>query len=194
MFRLGIYRIAAIVACGLVAACAERPPAVAPAPPPAAVKPIYVVVARGQSLDRIAQTYRVAKEDIIAANQLKPPYKLKPGTVLAVPIVATEAAEPAAGRSKPGTSPRSVAKPDRATSASIPIRRRTKTSEQAVTPLDDPAPAQRGVKKTSPADQQVVPLDDPTPVQRDTGNPSASSVGASPDVAGPRISFPGPAP
>src|SRR4051794_30526281 len=113
MFRLSIYRITLIVGCGLVAACAERPPAVAPAPPPAAAKPIYVVVARGQSLDRIAQTYHVAKDDIIAANQLKPPYRLKPGTVLAVPVVATEPAEPATTRPKPDIPSRSVTKPDK---------------------------------------------------------------------------------
>ena len=104
MFRLGIDWTAVIVSCDLIAACAERSPAMPPAPPPAAAKPIYVVVERGQSLDQIAQTYRVAKDDIIAANQLKPPYRLKPGTVLAVPIVATGVAEPAARGSKPGTS------------------------------------------------------------------------------------------
>src|SRR4051794_16585916 len=44
MFRLGIHRTALIVGCCLVAACAERRPAVVPAAPPAAAKPIYVVV------------------------------------------------------------------------------------------------------------------------------------------------------
>src|SRR3954454_15335002 len=120
MFRLGIYRTALIVGCCLVAACAERPPAVAPAAPPAAAKSIYVVVARGQSLDRIAQTYHVAKNDIITANRLKPPYRLKPGTVLAVPVVATEAAEPAGTRPKPDIPLRSAAKPDRNTSEPTP--------------------------------------------------------------------------
>jgi LysM repeat protein len=205
MVWLNIYRTALIVGCGLVAACTERPPAVAPAAPPAAAKPIYVVVARGQSLDRIAQTYRVPKDDIIAANQLKPPYRLKPGTVLAIPIVATEAAKPEAIRPKPDILPRSVAKPqkhlraaaqsDRNTSVPTPVRRKNpKALEQAVIPLDDPAPAQSSTKEPSSSPQEVIPLDDPAPAQRATSNSSTSLVGASPDAAGPHILFPGSAP
>ena len=88
MFRLSIYQTALIMGCGIVGACAESPPAVAPAAPPAATKPIYMVVERGQSLDRIAQMFHVARDDIIAANQLKPPYRVRPGTVLAIPVLA----------------------------------------------------------------------------------------------------------
>src|SRR5215213_2029265 len=194
MSRLSIYLTALIMGCGLVTACAERPPAMAPAAPPAATKGVYVVVGRGQSLDQIAQTYRVAKGDIIAANQLKPPYSLKPGTVLAIPVVGTKAAEPAATRSKPDTPLRTTAPPDRATSASTPVRRtKPKTFEQAVIPLDGPAPAQGGAKKSSPS-QEVVPLDEPTPAQRTTNNSSTSPIIAPSDAAEPRISFPGPAP
>src|SRR4051794_17053142 len=149
MLQRSIYRIALIMGCGLVAACAERPPAVTPAAPPAAAKPIYVVVARGQSLDRIAQTYHVAKDDIITANQLKPPYRLKPGTVLAIPVVATAAAEPAGTRPKPGIPPGLAAKQDGNTSAPTPVRRKKpKALEQAVIPLDDSTPAQSSTKKS----------------------------------------------
>ena len=205
MFRLGLYRTAVIVACGLVAACAERPPAVAPAPPPAAAKPIYVVVERGQSLNRIAQTYHVAKGDIIAANQLKPPYRLKPGTVLAIPVVATESAEPATARPKPEISPRSATKPDeqlraapksdRATPASTPVQhKKPKATEQAVIPLDDPAPVQDSTKRSLSSHQEVIPLDDPAPAQRGASNSAPSPVGTSPDAASSHILFPGPAP
>jgi LysM repeat protein len=205
MFRLGIYRTALIVGCCLVAACAERRPAVVPAAPPAAAKPIYVVVARGQSLDRIAQTYHVAKDDIIAANQLKPPYRLKPGTVLAIPVVATEASEPAITRPKTDIPPRSVAKPDKKLRAAVKPDRNTPTStpgqhtksegsEQAVFPPDNPTPAQASTKKLLPSHQEVIPLDDPVPGQRATSNSSTSPVADSPDAAGPRILFPGPAP
>jgi LysM repeat protein len=164
-----------------------------------------VVVERGQSLDRIAQTYRVAKDDIIAANQLKPPYRLKPGTVLAIPVAITETAEPAALRPTPDTPPRAAAKPDtslraavkpdRAASTPAPVRRaKPKAAEQAVIPLDDPAPAPRGTKRPSSSDQEVIPLDDPAPAQRGTNNSSTPPVGASSDAASPRISFPGSAP
>ena len=202
MFRLGIFRTALIVGCGLVAACAERSPPVTPAAPPAATKQIHVVVERGQSLDRIAQTYRVAKGDIIAANQLKPPYRLKPGTVLAIPVAVTETAEPAALRPIPDTPPRVVAKPDislraavkpdRATSAPTPMQRtKPKPLEQAVIPLDDPALAQRDTRKPPSSDQEVIPLDDPAPAWGGTSNSSTPPDGASSDAAGSRISFPG---
>jgi LysM repeat protein len=46
----------------------------------------FVVIERGQSLESIARTYRVAKRDIIATNQLAAPYNLKPGTQLEVPL------------------------------------------------------------------------------------------------------------
>jgi LysM repeat protein len=205
MFRLGIFRTALIMGCGLVAACAQRPPPVTPAAPPAATKQIHVVVERGQSLDRIAQTYRVAKDDIIAANQLKPPYRLKPGTVLVIPAVVTETAEPAAIRPQPDTPSRAAAKrdtslhaaakPDRATSTPTPVRRaKPKALEQAVIPLDDPEPAQRGTKRPSSSNQEVIPLDDPAPAQRGTSNLSPPLAGASSDAAGSRISFPESAP
>jgi LysM repeat protein len=139
MLQLGVYRTALIVACGLVAACAERPSPAPPAAAPAAKKQIYVFVQRGQSLDQLAQTYRVAKDDIIAANQLKPPYSLKPGTVLTIPAAIAEPALPQA-----------AARPDRAISSPTP-RRRTKpnASGKAVIPLDDPVPTQLGTSKSS---------------------------------------------
>src|SRR5258708_19633635 len=46
----------------------------------------FVVVERGQSLESIARTYRVAKRDIIETNHLAVPYNLKPGTQLEVPL------------------------------------------------------------------------------------------------------------
>ena len=205
MFRLSIYRTVLIVGCGLVAACAERPAAVAPVAPPAATKPIFVAVERGQSLDRIAQAYHVAKHDIITANHLKPPYRLKPGTVLTIPIVATEIAEPAITSSEADTPPhsaaksdnqlRAAAKPDHEASAPTPVRRKKpKAIEQAVIPLDDPTPEQSNIKKSSSFHQEVIPLDDPAPERYTTGNSSTSSARASSHAAGPRISFPGPAP
>lgn len=47
---------------------------------------IYVFVRRGQSLDTIAKDYGVSKQAIIAANKLAPPFKLNPGTALAIPF------------------------------------------------------------------------------------------------------------
>jgi LysM repeat protein len=73
--------------CALLLACAEKPPPETPPPPvakPAAIETIHVVVQRGQSLGRIAQSYHVTKQDIISANNLQPPYRLKVGMVLTI--------------------------------------------------------------------------------------------------------------
>ena len=105
MSQLDIVRAALILGTGaLAAACGEQPAPVAPTVAPAApiAKQIYLVVERGQSLDRIARDYRVAKQDIIAANQLKPPYELKPGTVLTLPAGTAQSAKKAtAAKSAP---------------------------------------------------------------------------------------------
>ena len=56
--------------CQLDANPAGQPAPVEPsvAPAASAAKQIYVVVERGQSLDRVARDYRVAKQDIIAGR------------------------------------------------------------------------------------------------------------------------------
>lgn len=132
MSQLSIFRLAWILGTGaLVAACADRPAPVTPAvaPPMPAAKQIYVVVERGQSLDRIAQIYRVAKQDIIAANQLKPPYELKPGTVLAMPAQPSKPSEPPR-RATPGPDQRATAVPD------APRQTTPKRQPPKVIPLD----------------------------------------------------------
>ena len=106
-----------------------------------AVKQIYVVVERGQSLDRIAQMYRVAKQDIIVANQLKPPYELKPGTVLAMPAGPAQPLKDATAESKPPAPPRRAApKPDQTSTAATvpdaPRQTRPKRQPPEVIPLD----------------------------------------------------------
>lgn len=100
-------RIAGAAAlAGLLAACAVEPQSAAPvilkgagsegvegavAPAPAG----RIVVQPGQSLGGIAQRYHVSKGAIIAANQLKPPYKLAAGQRLLIPGVAPSPARPA---------------------------------------------------------------------------------------------------
>ena len=87
-----------MLAC-LASACAGDPQNAAPvilkgaapepveaAPPPlAAPKARRIVVRPGQSLGRIAQEYRVPQRSIIAANNLKPPYKVEAGQMLLIP-------------------------------------------------------------------------------------------------------------
>ena len=93
MSQLGIFRAALILGAGALAtACAGQtgPMAHTAAPAVPAEKQIYVIVQRGQSLDRIAREYRVAKQEIIAANHLKPPFQVKPGAVLVIPLGAAQ--------------------------------------------------------------------------------------------------------
>jgi hypothetical protein len=114
----------------LLAACAEQQqeeatvPATAPLPGRGS---FHVFVERGQNLNRIAQLYHVAKPDIIAANQLKPPYTLKPGTILEIPFAAVQSV-------KPSTTGSAVsATGNRATSGA----RSAKANRREVIDLDD---------------------------------------------------------
>jgi len=135
MDQFGILRAALILGCGALAACADRPAPRAPAAAPAASQ-IHVIVERGQSLDRIAQAYRVAKQDIIAANNLKPPYALKAGTVLQMPLTAVQPAKQT-HEAKPTPASGSAAKPDRSAGTATPApRARPKRPPPEVIPLD----------------------------------------------------------
>jgi murein DD-endopeptidase MepM/ murein hydrolase activator NlpD len=95
--------VCAVAGVGLLAACAIEPQTAAPvflrgagpeggegavAAPLAPPQARRIVVRPGQSLGRIAQDYRVSKGAIIAANHLKPPYKLEAGQRLVIPGAA----------------------------------------------------------------------------------------------------------
>src|ERR1700686_2826292 len=107
MNRHGILGTALLLSCGgLLAACAERPQTSAPAqlmgpaqsgPATGAASPgtqssggptktRYIVIRPGQSLGRIAGTYHVPKQAIIAANHLTTPSSMKGGSRLATPL------------------------------------------------------------------------------------------------------------
>ena len=84
-------QIAILLSSGLlVAACGSRKDAIVPratpAEPPAASR-VYIVVQRGQTLDALAERFGIDKAEIIALNNLKPPYMLKPGAVLQIPAL-----------------------------------------------------------------------------------------------------------
>lgn len=128
-------RAALLLGCSLlIASCAEQPPAAVttPAAPAPDQTRLLVVVERGQSLDRIARLYRVPKRDIIAANKLKPPYALRPGSVLQIPLAASEPAKRTVTRPTTAT-----VKPDRSAETTAPApRRKAKRPAPEVIPLD----------------------------------------------------------
>jgi LysM repeat protein len=138
---------AAIVSCGIcLTACSGRQspsaPAAIAAPSPARNE-MYIVIQRGQTLDAVADRFHITKADIIALNDLKPPYRLKPGGVLKLPVTAQLHQEPEADEG----------------SASLPKPSSTAT---AVTTPAPPAQAQRAARpKTSekPKPPEVIPLD-----------------------------------
>src|SRR5688500_9413293 len=85
-----LIRIAALFGLTVfVAACSGDPQNAAPiiqkggpsmvdgGPPEAAPQGRRIIVRSGQSLSRIAHEYRVSERAIIAANRLKPPYKIE---------------------------------------------------------------------------------------------------------------------
>ena len=76
--------------CLLLAACGGLKDSVVPAAASVqapAARQIYIVVQRGQTLDKFAEKFHIAKAEIIALNNLKPPYVLKPGAVLQIPAL-----------------------------------------------------------------------------------------------------------
>lgn len=139
MWQFRFLRAALFLGCGvLVSACADSPPSPESATAPALVAPTarhaYLVVERGQSLDKIAQTYRVTKHDLIAANHLMPPYHLKPGTMLEIPAAA---AKPLAKAKERRKHIEADARPVRtAGAAGSPGNAKAKHSESEVIPLD----------------------------------------------------------
>ena len=81
-------RMAIPLSCGpLSAACGGLKdsvvPAVASVQLPAA-RQIYIIVQRGQTLERVAQKFHIEGRGR-SLNNLNPPYVLKPGEVLQIP-------------------------------------------------------------------------------------------------------------
>ncbi len=87
-------RLALAAALGLLAACAGT------APPPGAgpqrTEPVTVIVQRGDTLLAIARRHGVALSPLAAANGLAPPYVIRPGQVLNVPVSGMPLAPPVA--------------------------------------------------------------------------------------------------
>jgi LysM repeat protein len=104
-WRRGIVQAAISLILGLVTACVAEPTtpvssngdsspvvpnvesSIVAGAPAASVqhKPRYIIIAHGQTLDRIARHNHVSPAALAAANQLDPPYKLKAGSQLLVP-------------------------------------------------------------------------------------------------------------
>ena len=142
MNRCGFFGAALTVTCGtLLAACVQGPQKSAPVetsahPPAAPEETRNIVVQRGQSLGRIAETYHVPQQAIIAANHLAPPYRLKAGARLAIPgsVVQPETQTTQSTKEVASSAPR-LARPAQAREAKV------RHAEPEVIPLDDPTPA-----------------------------------------------------
>jgi murein DD-endopeptidase MepM/ murein hydrolase activator NlpD len=144
-----LWRLAPIVVLtGLVAACGGEPQTAAPviqkggpgvadgAIPEALPQGRRIVVRPGQSLGRVAHEYRVSERAIIAANRLKPPYKIEAGQRLLIPgavppPIATAALAPVTAAPLPAAAAVAAA-PGPAMHAS--------RSPTVVIPLDGPPP------------------------------------------------------
>jgi LysM repeat protein len=138
---------AAIISCGIcLASCGGRQSPSAPvatsAPSPAKNE-MYIVIQRGQTLDAVADRFHITKADIIALNDLKPPYRLKPGGVLKLPVTAqlhqeTEADEGSASLPKPSSTATAVTTPAPPAQAQRPARPKAaeKPKPPKVIPLD----------------------------------------------------------
>jgi LysM repeat protein len=139
---------ALILACSGLVACADAPNRPAPvflnggpgmtAARSAAAKPAtpesrVVVVGPGQSLGEIAEANHVPKQAIIAANHLSPPYKLKNGQMLRLPVSVAVSA-PSRDKAAAVASVRS-----RHPTVLADTRSSKHATSEEVIPLDDPA-------------------------------------------------------
>jgi murein DD-endopeptidase MepM/ murein hydrolase activator NlpD len=182
----------AVAACtlffGLLTACADAPNAPAPvymgdmrpsapsSPPPQWRENTVITVKQGQTLLDIAHTYHVPEHAIVAANQLKPPYKLQIGARLVIPngppppiaSAAPPAARPLAASTPPPTIVAAVSPPPTAPQFAAPASQAP--TPQGPTALTPPRPA--------PSSSQVVAT--PTPVQSPT--PPAPQIAAQPNI------------
>jgi len=104
-----------------------------PLPPPGRAA-FYVVVEPGQSLDHIAQTYRVAASAIIAANRLGAPYAIKPGMLLEVPLAGRRRV--VAARQRPAIKRAAHTAPRRVRAAKAKPMLYAKPRQLEVIPLD----------------------------------------------------------
>jgi murein DD-endopeptidase MepM/ murein hydrolase activator NlpD len=150
MTRYGLFGAVLALGCGmLLAACSggtEPVETTVPAPARSPTVPDetrFIVVQRGQSLGRIAEIHQVPKQAIIAANHLAPPYRLKAGMRLAIPVAAKQrATEPIKGTKEASAKPARSSAPAETTGDAAQSRHaKIKHSEPEVIPLDDPPPS-----------------------------------------------------
>jgi len=153
-----------------------------PATKSAAAKPAtpdtrFAIVGASQSLGGIAEANHVSKQAIIAANRLSPPYKLKIGQVLKIPLAAiattTTPSKTVAASTARRRHPTVVA--DTRSSG----KSRRAASEELI-PLDDPAPPNIG---GSAATQAHSPASGQTTWVNPTAAASSSSGETAPDTA-----------
>ena len=93
----------------------------------------FVIVGPGQSLGGIAEANHVPKQAIIAANHLSPPYKLKIGQTLRLPV--------SAAASMPRQDKAAAVAPRRSRHATVLADTRSSkhAASEEIIPLDDPA-------------------------------------------------------
>ena len=132
MLRPDIAHVAVVIGCLVANGCSSpsTPEKVTSLPPVQTGGSIVVVVQRGQSLDQIAKDYQASKSEIIAANHLSPPYTLKPGTFLQVPVRG----QTTTGTKQPIQSDAATAKSARSTEPATQVKPRAKNLEPI--PLD----------------------------------------------------------
>ena len=106
------------------------------------VRPDYIIVEHGQSLNRIAHAHHVTPAALAAANHLEPPYKLKVGSKLILP----DSGPPTIQQANAANAPRSP------TPTSLPPK-----SEKAAATPPQPVPPAASPLDGAPKDNVVPP-------------------------------------
>jgi len=205
--RCGVARAGTVaILAGLAGACAQQSepapvvlkgsaePIVAPmpAPPPA----LQVIVQRGQTLDGFAYSYHVPRSAIIAANGMRAPYELRPGSRLTIPSAAAPARQavapiapaPMVAQATPLPPPRpeTLAPPPRP-APPLPPQQQAALPLPPSTPQNVAPPAQTVTPPPSAARvlPEIIPLDGPPPPKQTAAAPPPAQATLTPPQAVP---------
>ena len=164
----------------------------AAAAPQAASMPAEITVGRGESLYGIARAYHVSPGALIAANHLRPPYRVEAGWTLVIP--QSGAPPPTrqlavATRRVPSPLPPAAPPPAAATSPPLPRPKPSFAAPPPRAPAEEPAAATAKREVAAHSPPPASPSPDLAPAAAPAATPPAAASSPPPPAANPHGGF-----